>query len=99
MAEVYRIAFQQDIPSREIEDALFWAVFNTESVFGKAKVRLDGDFDFNHRTKVCEISTGTDVGEHIAKMFTRLAATKFGESAFHVERMEKKEEGHGKSDS
>ena len=97
MPEVYRFEFKHDVPAREIEDALFWAVFNTESVFGKAKVRLDGNFEFDHRKKICEITTGTEVGEHIAKMFTTLAGTKFGESAFHVERVDKKEEDHGNS--
>jgi hypothetical protein len=93
--EIYRFQFNHDILSKEIEDALFWAVFNAESVFGKAKVRLDASFVFERRKKVAVIEGTTDVGQHIAKIFTSLAARKFGETAFKVERVPKKEEERG----
>ncbi len=95
MDEVYRFQFKDDILSKEIEDALFWAVFNAESVFGKAKVRLDASFVFERRKKVAVIEGTTEVGQHIAQIFTSLAARKFGETAFQVERVPKKEEEHG----
>jgi hypothetical protein len=91
MTDVYKFQFKADILTREIEDALFWAVFNAESVFGKAKVRLDGSFDLDRHKKTCVIEGSTDVGQHIAKIFTSLAAKKFGEEAFSVERMPQKE--------
>ena len=87
MNEVYRFKFKHDVLAREIEDALFWAVFNAESVFGKAKVRLDASFYFDRRKKVCVIDSKTEVGDHIAKLLTSLSAKKFGEDAFRVGRV------------
>lgn len=92
MPEVYRFQFNDDVPAREIEDAIFWAVFNAESVFGKAKVRLDADFYLDRRKKVIVINKATDVGQHIAQVFTSLATRKFGEKAFKVERIPQPEE-------
>ena len=88
MDGAYRFQFKDDVLAREIEDALFWAVFNAESVFGKAKVRLDASFYLDRRKKVCVIQRGTEVGEHIAKLLTSLAGKKFGEEAFKVERVD-----------
>ncbi|OGR89737.1 MAG: hypothetical protein A2992_06475 [Elusimicrobia bacterium RIFCSPLOWO2_01_FULL_59_12] len=100
MDGVYRFSFKDDILAREIEDSLFWAVFNAESVFGKAKVRLDASFYFDRRKKVCVIDKATEVGQHIAQLFTSLATRKFGEEGFKVERVEEKEpEDHGNSKS
>ncbi len=96
MAEVYRFQFKDDVLAREIEDALYWAVFNAESVFGKAKVRLDASFYLERRKKVCVIDKATEAGQHIAQVFTNLAAKKFGEEAFKVERVPQQEEqDHG----
>jgi hypothetical protein len=97
MSDTYRFQFKPDILAREIEDALFWAVFNAESVFGKAKVRLDGSFALDKHRKNCVIEGSTEVGQHIAKIFTSLVAKKFGEEAFVVERISPEEElGHGR---
>ncbi len=87
MNGVYRFKFKHDVLAKEIEDALFWAVFNAESVFGKAKVRLDASFYFDRRKKVCVIDSKTEVGEHIAKLLTSLSTKKFGEDAFRVGRV------------
>ncbi|MBI4397482.1 MAG: hypothetical protein HY548_10330 [Elusimicrobia bacterium] len=90
MSEIYRFQFIDKIPSKDIEETLFWSVFNTESVFGKPKVRLDASFYFDREKKVCVIDNATDVGKHIAQLFTSMASLEFGERAFTVERLEKR---------
>lgn len=92
MKFLYRFRFSAGLDSKEIEDALFWAVFNAESCFGKAKVRLDSSFEFDRRKNVCDIDSATAVGRHIAQVFTALAGKKFGETSFKVERLGRKDD-------
>ena len=63
MSSVYRFEFKDEIPPKEIEESLFWAVFNAESVFGKPKVRLDASFLFHRDKRVCVIDKGAAFGE------------------------------------
>lgn len=91
MSEIYRFKFKDGVPPKEIEETLFWAVFNAESVFGKPKVRLDASFYFERDKNVCVIDKSTDVGEHIAKVFTSMISLEFGEESFQVERLPPKE--------
>ena len=88
MSEVYRFSFQDGISSKEIEEQLYWAVFNTESVYGKPTVRLDGAFLFDEKNRICVIDKATEVGRHIAQLFTSYLTSQFGEAAFKVERIE-----------
>ncbi len=90
MKPCYRFRFNASLDSKEIEDALFWAVFNAESCFGKAKVRLDSSFEFDRCKNVCVIDSATPVGRHIAQVFTALSGKKFGETSFKVERLGRK---------
>ena len=85
--KVYRFEFQQDVPGKAIEEHLYWSVFNAESVFGKPKVRLDASFYFDQEKKVCVIDKTTEVGRHIAQVFTSLITREFGEESFKVERL------------
>lgn len=91
MNAVYRFKFKEAISPKVIEETLFWAVFNAESVFGKPKVRLDASFLFDREKKVCVIDKTTEVGQHIAQIFTSLITREFGEDAFKVERLPTKD--------
>jgi len=94
MDKVYRFEFQQDVPPKEVEENLFWAVFNAESVFGKTKVRLDASFLFDRDKNVCVIDKTTDVGQHIAQVFAALITHVFGEEAFKVARVPHKKQAN-----
>ncbi len=91
MEGVYKFRFKENVPSKDVEENLFWAVFNTESIFGKPRVRLDASFIFDRDKKVCVIDKGTEVGQHIAQVFMSLITREFGEQAFKVERLATKE--------
>lgn len=88
MSEVYRFQFKNKIPSKVVEETLYWAVFNAESVFGKPKVRLDASFLFDKEKNICVIDKSTEVGKHIAQVFTSLISKEYGEDSFKVERIE-----------
>lgn len=99
MSEIYRFTFRNDVSAERIEEQLYWAVFNTESVFGKSNVRLDGSFLFDEKEKVCVIDKTTEVGRHIAQLFISYLTTQFGEDALKVERIDRDENlSHGKND-
>ncbi len=70
---VYKFTFRENIPIKEIEECLFWSGFNTESIFGKARFRLDGSFHFDRPRKFVVIDKSTDVGRHLAQIFISVA--------------------------
>lgn len=91
MNAIYRFEFRDGIPAQEIEETLFWAMFNAESVFGKPRLRLDASFIFDRDKRVCVIDKSTEVGQHIAQVFTSLITREFGEDSFKVERIPPRE--------
>lgn len=92
MDAVYRFEFKDGVPVKEIEETLCWAVLNAESIYGKPKVRLDGSFHFDKEKRVCVIDKTTEVGQHIAQIFTSCISRAFGEEAFKVARLRKKKQ-------
>src|SRR5689334_7192426 len=84
---VYKFTFRENIPAKDIEECLFWSGFNTESIFGKARFRLDGSFHFDRHRKFVVIDKSTDVGKHLAQIFTSVVSREFGEESFRIERL------------
>lgn len=89
MSDIYRFIFSERVQSKDIEEHLYWAVFNAESLFGKPRVRLDASFNFDQGTKVCVIDKRTEVGQHIAQLFTSYITQEFGDDAFRIERIDR----------
>jgi len=91
MSSVYRFRFDDRVPGRSIEDSLFWATFHAESVFGKPRVRLEASLLVDKAKRICIIDRSTEIGQHIAQVFTSLITREFGEESFSVERVSKEE--------
>ena len=89
--EVYRYRFKEKISLKEIEDSLFLSVLATESVFGRSRIRLDASFYLDKKKRACVIDASTEVGRHIASVFTGFLMQEFGEDAFRVERSDNPE--------
>ena len=87
--EIYKYVIADAAHIDDIEDSLMLAVLTTESVFGRARVRLDASFSFDKAKLVCEIDAGNEVGCHLAKVFTGFLEQEFGEDAFRVSRKTK----------
>ena len=74
-----------------IEAHLASAIVAAEYVFGQPKVRINGGYFLSKAqksqgtTKVV-IDVTTEVGEHIAQVFTGMMIRHFGEDTFTVER-------------
>ncbi len=85
---VFRYRFSKSIPMQDVEDALMLAALAVESLHGRSELRLSAKFWLNRKTRKCEIDAGTEVGIHIARIFTGFITDGFGEQCFHVERTE-----------
>jgi hypothetical protein len=72
-----------------IESHLSWVIFNAECTFGKSKVRIEASYFIPDDKPECIIDVSTEVGEHIAKLFTGIMIREFGEEGFAVERITK----------
>ena len=83
----YRYTFYEGASIEAIEDSLVLAVLATESVFGRARVRLEGRFALDREVCTCTVQAGTEVGEHIARVFTGFLSQELEERAFRVERV------------
>jgi len=86
--QVYRFTFGPQIEPDEAESRLVLAALNTENVYGETAMRLDASFRFDKRSRICEVDGRTEIGQHIARLFTAYLSQEFGDSSFTVERAE-----------
>ena len=87
--DLYRYEISSDLSMQTVEDSLALAVLTTESLHGSAQVRLDASFHVDREKHVCIVDAGTEVGRHIARIFTGYLTREFGETAFKVKRLNK----------
>ena len=93
--EIYRYRFGDGIPTSEAEESLMLAVLAAESIHGRSALRLAGAFLFDAEKRSCVIDGSTEIGRHIASIFTGFLGKQFGDEAFKVERVKKKEGDSG----
>ena len=86
--ELYRYKFDATVPLHDVEDSLLLAVLATESLHGRALVRLDASFCLDAGRRACVVDAATDVRRAIARIFTGFLTREFGEEAFKVERID-----------
>ena len=93
MKAVCRFKFPEGTRTEFIEASLASAIFNAECVFGKAKVRVSGvAYYVPEDSPQCVIDVSSEVGEHVAQVFTGIMINTLGEDKFQVRRIE---EPHG----
>ena len=90
MTDVCRFKFRNDISKEMIEEQIALAIITAECTFGQPKVRLHASYAASGSKAVIDIAS--DVGEHIAQVFTGLMIRKVGEENFSVERIRKNDE-------
>jgi selenophosphate synthase len=79
-----------------IEERIALAIVTAECVFGQAKVRLHAGYTAADNKAVIDVSS--DVGEHIAQVFTGLMIKHLGEESFTIERLPLKEKSEHAKD-
>ena len=85
--KILKFKLNTKITKEELEERIAFAIVSAECTFGKAKVRLNASY-VSENNKVA-IDVASEVGEHIAELFTGLLIKDFGEDSFAVERVNK----------
>lgn len=99
MSVVCKFKFPEELDREVIENQLALAVIATECAFGQSKVRISAAYCVSPGSKTVEgkkkpqvaIDVSTEVGEHIAQVFTGLMIRQLGEDHFTVDRITSKE--------
>ena len=84
---VVRFRFDGEIRLTDAEMSLHLAMFAVEGLFGRARVRLDAEYELNEQDHCIDVDGGTEVGAMIVRVFTGLLLREFGENSFCTERM------------
>lgn len=99
MPAVCKFEFPEGLDREMIETQLALAIVATECTFGQPRVRINAAYcvspasdtaDGKTKPKVA-IDVSTEVGEHIAQVFTGLMIRQLGEDEFTVDRIRSKE--------
>ncbi len=85
--EIYQYHFAYSASMRDVEETLLLSVIAAEALHGRSLVRLDASFCMDEKKRSCIVDAGTEVGRHIARIFTGFLAREFGEDAFKVKRL------------
>lgn len=92
MKSLCKFTFPQDTQRELIEASIASAFFNAECVFGKPRVRISGAaYHIPETSPQCVIDVSTEVGEHIAQVFTGIMLNTLGEASFTVKRIDKED--------
>jgi hypothetical protein len=76
-------------PDREaVEADVTLALFASECVYGRPRIRLETGYLVDDDGGACVISISGEAGEVAARVFAGLTAARLGESAFSVRRIE-----------
>jgi len=90
MATICKFSFPYGPDNVDLEAQLALAIVSAESAFGSARVRINASYYLSNETPEVVIDVSSDVGEHIAQVFTGLMIRNLGENNFRVQRVEKR---------
>ena len=91
MPTVCKFKFPEGLDREIIETQLALAVIATECTFGQPRVRISAAYCVSREKPQVAIDVSTEVGEHIAQVFTGLMIRQIGEDKFTVDRVRGKE--------
>ncbi|HUU29588.1 MAG TPA: hypothetical protein VM123_17435 [archaeon] len=91
MPAVCRFKFPEGLDRKIIETQLALAIIAAECTFGQPRVRISAAYCFSREKPQVAVDVSTDVGEHIAQVFTGLMIRQLGEDKFTVDRVRGKE--------
>lgn len=89
MKAVCRFKFHRGTKKELIEAGIISAIFNAECFFGKPKVRVSGvSYYLGDDGRHLLIDVSSEVGEHVAQIFTGIMINTLGEDKFQVKRVD-----------
>ena len=93
MSAVCRFRLPGSLDKEAIENQIALAIIAAEAAFGKPRVRINASYLISEERSQVVIDVSTDVGEHIAQVFTGLMILQVGEAGFTVDTVRGKECG------
>lgn len=89
MKTACKFTFINGTEMKRIEEFICVAILHTEYIFGKPRVRIMTSYYVSDTKPQCVIDISTEIGEHIATLFTGRLIREFGEEGFAVELVQK----------
>lgn len=86
MGTVVKFAFNEIENPEDLEADLTLAIFAAECLFGKPRVRMEASYLVAQDGRSCVLQVAGESGEAAARIFSGLAAVRFGEQGFKVQR-------------
>lgn len=87
-ADVTRFEFDPDLSLTDVEMTLHLAMFAVEGLLGRARVRLDAEYQLDENSHALTIDANTEVGATIVRVFTGLLLREHSEDSFRVTRLD-----------
>lgn len=87
--EVYWYVFNDSVTFAEVLATVNLSLIAVESIHGESRSRLDARFSDDAAKRSVVIDAETDVGQALNQVFVGYARREFGETAFHVERLDR----------
>ena len=85
---VYRFTLLRKGTGPDVLKALvLLAIKETELIFGRARRKLETNYELFPRKVACMIEGGTECGEHLAKLLSGFLIKQVGEEGFRVNRL------------
>ena len=78
---------QKGIGADVLKALVLLAVKETELIFGRARRKLETNYQLLPEKGVCSIEGGTECGEHLAKLLSGFLIKQVGEEGFRVRRL------------
>ena len=89
MSALCKFKFTRRARREVIEAGIASAIFNAECFFGKPRVRVSGvSYYLGDSGRHLLIDVSSEVGEHVAQVFTGIMINTLGEDKFQVKRVE-----------
>jgi hypothetical protein len=88
MNGVLRFSLPAGADAETVETDMALAIFAAECVYGKPRVRMEVSYLVEERGRACAMHISGEAGEAAARVFAGLAAARFGDEAFAVQRIQ-----------
>ena len=86
MESVLRFVFELPVDPKALEGDVALAIFATECLYGKLRVRVETGFLVEPDGSSCAIRIQGAAGHAVAKIFAGFAAARLGEDGYRVHR-------------
>jgi len=88
-ANLCKFVFEDGVSKQFVDDSIACVILTTEFAFGKARTRVHAAYATAENPTRCLIDISSEIGQHIAELFTDLMIKLAGESSFEVYKVDR----------